>query len=107
MTVVTVTAVLILVGVLLILYRVVQGPTLLDRIMAVNVIGTKTIVVLALIGFIRGRPSMYLDIALAYALINFITTVAVLRYLEALSRRRGDGDDGDGRDADEREEAAW
>lgn len=99
MTVAHVCTVLILVGVLAVLYRVVQGPTLLDRVMALNVVGTKTIVVLALIGFLNDRPAMFLDIALAYALINFIATVALLRYLEALARRTED-DDTD-------EEPAW
>lgn len=90
MTVELACAVLILIGVLAMLYRVIQGPTLLDRILGVNVIGTKTIVVVALIGFIYDRPGMFIDIALAYALINFVATIAVLRYLEALSRRRKD-----------------
>ena len=79
---------LVLVAALAVVYRVIMGPTLLDRVMAVNVIGTKTIVLLALIGFIYARPAMFLDIALVYALINFIATIAVLRYLEALARRR-------------------
>ena len=83
-----VSAVLVLVAALAVLYRVIVGPTVLDRVMAVNVIGTKTIVLLALIGFIYGRPAMFLDIALVYALINFIATIAVLRYLEGLARRR-------------------
>jgi len=83
-----VTAVLVLVAALAVLYRVIVGPTVLDRVMAVNVIGTKTIVLLALIGFIYGRPAMFLDIALVYALINFIATIAILRYLEGLARRR-------------------
>jgi multicomponent Na+:H+ antiporter subunit F len=99
MTVEQICTLLILLGVLAVLFRLVQGPTLLDRIMAVNVVGTKTIVVLALIGFLYGRPTMFLDIALAYALINFIATVAVLRYLEALAKRE--------RDADSDEEPAW
>jgi len=81
-------AALVLVGVGIVLYRVITGPSLLDRILAVNVIGTKTIVLLSLIGFLYGRPEMFLDIALAYALINFIATIAVLRYLEGLARRR-------------------
>lgn len=81
-------AVLVLIAALAVLYRVIVGPTALDRVMAVNVIGTKTIVLLALIGFIYGRPEMFLDIALVYALINFIATIAVLRYLEGLARRR-------------------
>jgi multicomponent Na+:H+ antiporter subunit F len=81
--------IVILVGVLVVLKRVIQGPTLLDRILAVNVIGTKTIVLLALLGFLRDRAGFFLDIALAYALINFIATIAVLRYFEARCERRG------------------
>jgi multicomponent Na+:H+ antiporter subunit F len=80
--------VLVLLGVLTTLPRAISGPTLMDRILAVNVIGTKTIVLLVLIGFVSGRPEMFIDVALAYALINFIATIAVLRYLEALARRR-------------------
>lgn len=83
-----VSAVVILLAALAVLYRVIVGPTALDRVMAVNVIGTKTIVLLALIGFIYERPEMFLDIALVYALINFLATIAILRYLEALARRR-------------------
>lgn len=90
-----ITAILVvLAGVLLVLYRVIVGATLHDRILAVNVIGTKTIVLLALIGFLYRRPGFFLDIALAYALINFIATIAVLRYMErradhAAKRREG------------------
>lgn len=86
-TIAVAAALLVLIGMFLILYRVIAGPTLLDRILGVNVIGTKTIVLLALIGFLSERPDMFLDIAVAYALINFIATIAVLRYLEGLARR--------------------
>lgn len=65
----------------LVLYRAIKGPMLYDRALAVNVIGTKTVVVLALIGFIYDRP-YFLDIALVYALINFIATIAILKYSE-------------------------
>lgn len=82
-------------GVLLLLYRVIVGRTLHDRILAVNVIGTKTIVLLALTGFYYGRPGFFLDIALAYALINFIATIAVLRYMERRARRDPGDDTGD------------
>ena len=82
-----VAAVLILLGAVVVLYRVTLGPTVIDRILAVNVLGTKTIVLLALVGFLAGRIDMFVDIALAYALINFIATIAVLRYLEGLSNR--------------------
>lgn len=61
------------------LYRGIEGPGVFNRIIAVNVIGTKTIVLLVLIGFIYGRPDFF-DIALVYALLNFIMTVAAVRY---------------------------
>ncbi|RLI91662.1 MAG: cation:proton antiporter [Candidatus Altiarchaeales archaeon] len=63
------------------LYRVVVGPRAGGRIIAVNVIGTKTVVLLVLIGFIY--DSLYfVDVALVYALFNFIMTLAVSKYLE-------------------------
>lgn len=65
---------------LLALYRVILGPTVIDRIMGVNVIGTKTTVLLVIIGVIYGRVDMFVDIALAYALLNFIATLAASRY---------------------------
>ena len=91
----------VLIGVLVVLPRAIRGPTVLDRILAVNVIGTKTIVLLALIGFLNveygmaegadttdySRAGFYLDIALAYALINFIATIAVLRYIQIRAER--------------------
>lgn len=72
----------IFVGVLAVLQRLIRGPTLLDRILAVNVIGTKTIVLVALLGYEAGRAGFFLDIALSYALINYVATIAVLRYVE-------------------------
>ena len=62
------------------LYRVGYGPTTIDRIVAVNVIGTKTAVLLVVIGEIFGRIEMFVDFALAYALLNFIASIAVARY---------------------------
>ena len=53
-----------------------------------------TIVLLTLVGFISGRPEMFLDLALAYALINFIATIAVLRYIETRARRQKAQDGG-------------
>ncbi len=63
------------------LYRAIAGPTLADRLVAVNLIGTKTVVALSLIAFIFDQ-SMYIDTAIVYALLNFIVTIAVARYLE-------------------------
>jgi multicomponent Na+:H+ antiporter subunit F len=66
----------------LVLYRVIAGPTVYDRILAANIVGTKTVVLLCLIGFMYARPH-FLDIALVYALINFIAALAFLKYIEA------------------------
>lgn len=60
------------------LARALAGPTLYDRILAVNMFGTKTVLFIAVVGFLAGRPA-FLDIALVYALINFVGTVALLR----------------------------
>lgn len=71
----------ILVAILLFLVRALAGPTAYDRILAVNGLGTKTVIFVALLGFINGRPE-FLDIALLYALINFVATIAILKYVE-------------------------
>ncbi|MEX1031784.1 MAG: monovalent cation/H+ antiporter complex subunit F [Cellvibrionaceae bacterium] len=63
------------------LVRAFLGPTIYDRILAVNLFGTKTVLLIAVLGFLFGRPE-FLDIALVYALINFIGVIAVLRYFE-------------------------
>jgi multicomponent Na+:H+ antiporter subunit F len=65
---------------LLPLYRAVFGPTVLDRLVGVNAIGSKTTVLLLLIGMIYGRVDMFVDIALAYALLNYIAVLAAARY---------------------------
>ena len=72
-------AILMVMG--LVLVRALLGPTVYDRILAVNVFGTKTVLLISLMAFISGRHDV-LDIALAYALINFIGTIAVLRFFE-------------------------
>ena len=63
------------------LVRALRGPTVYDRVLAVNSFGTLTVVVLALHGFLTERPE-FLDIAMVYALINFVGTVAVLKFFE-------------------------
>ncbi len=72
----------ILFAVLLSLYRVVVGPHIIDRIIGVNVIGTKTIAVIVLTGYLFNRVEFFIDIAFVYALINFIGTLAFSRYFE-------------------------
>ncbi|MFK8012084.1 MAG: monovalent cation/H+ antiporter complex subunit F [Marinicellaceae bacterium] len=66
--------------------RAVAGPSLFDRILAVNVFGTKTVLIIALLGFAMGRPE-FLDIAMVYALINFISVVGVLRFYDSIGFR--------------------
>jgi len=63
----------------LMLVRALMGPTLYDRVLAVNSFGTKTVLLLGLLGFVMGRPD-WLDIALLYALINFVSTIAILKF---------------------------
>ncbi len=71
----------IVIAAVLVLYRAIKGPRVCDRVLSVNVIGTKTVVLIALVGFIYERPH-FLDIAIVYALINFIATIAFLKYRE-------------------------
>jgi multicomponent Na+:H+ antiporter subunit F len=64
---------------LAIFYRAIKGPTTQDRVLAVNVLGTNTVVVLALLAAALGEPSL-LDIALVYALLNFLTAIAISKF---------------------------
>ena len=68
------------------LYRAVFGPTVLDRLIGVNAIGSKTTVLLILIGLLYDRVDMFVDIALAYATLNFIAVLAASRYFQ---KRKG------------------
>ena len=77
----TVAAFAILVTIALALARALMGPTLYDRILAVNMVGTKTVLLIAVFAVLSGRTDM-IDIALMYALINFIGVVAVLKLVE-------------------------
>ena len=95
-----ITAAALLVGMALLLCRALLGPNAYDRVLALNSFGTKTVVLIAVLGFLNGRPE-FLDLALVYALINFIGTIAVLKYIEygdlgAGSRPSGPGGDSAG-----------
>jgi multicomponent Na+:H+ antiporter subunit F len=68
------------------LYRAVLGPTILDRLIGVNAIGSKTTALLVLIGLIYHRVDMFIDIALAYAMLNFIAVLAASRFFQ---KRKG------------------
>ena len=71
----------LLVTMLLTLIRALLGPTIFDRILAVNSFGTKTVLLIAVYGFLTNRPD-FVDIALVYSLINYIGTIAVLKFFE-------------------------
>ena len=72
-------AVVIIIG--LMLQRVFQGPTIYDRMNGLGVIGADTILLLVLFGYIDGRPDMYVDIAISYAILGFICSVIVAKYM--------------------------
>jgi len=71
----------VLLAIALVLVRALLGPTVYDRILAVNALGTKTVILVAILSFTTGRPE-FLDIALLYTLINFVVTIAILKYKE-------------------------
>jgi len=69
----------ILITMALALVRAFLGPSVYDRVQAVNMVGTKTVLLIAVSGFLAGRPE-WLDLAVLYALINFISMIALLRF---------------------------
>jgi multicomponent Na+:H+ antiporter subunit F len=69
----------VLISLVLAMLRAILGPTMFDRVLAVNSTATLAVLTLALIGFVTGRPE-FLDIAILYTLLNLIGTIAVLRY---------------------------
>lgn len=78
------------------LVRALKGPTIYDRILAVNVFGTKTVLVVALVTFVTGHADL-IDVALVYALINFIAVVAILKLVKMRDlAKAGEGDITDG-----------
>ena len=69
----------ILISFILVLIRLFLGPTLNDRVLALNAFGTLAVLMISVVGFLFGRPD-FLDIALLYALLNFIGTIAILKF---------------------------
>lgn len=72
-------AIVIIIG--LMLQRVFEGPTVYDRMNGLGVIGADTILLLVLFGYIDGRPDMYVDIAISYAILGFVGSVIIAKYL--------------------------
>ncbi len=64
-------------------YRVIWGPTVFDRLIGINAISTKTIVLICLIGYIFGRIDMFIDITLAYAILGFIGSLTIAKYFSS------------------------
>ena len=79
----------ILVTMALALVRALMGPSVYDRVLAVNMFGTKTALLLSVVAFLYGRPD-FLDLALAYALINFVGVLAVLEFFQKRLRSRAE-----------------
>lgn len=77
----------LIVAMSLMIVRAILGPSHYDRILAANSFGTKTVLLIALMGYLFGRPA-FLDIALAYALINFVTTIALMKFFRYRSLAR-------------------
>jgi len=70
------------------LYRVAAGPTIFDRAIGAGLIGTNAVLVLVLIGFLYNRVDMFVDLALAYGMLNFIGVVALAKYFEHQAERK-------------------
>ena len=80
-TLLTVAVVIILLNTFFLLYQALKGPTVQDRIIGINIVGTKTLAVLVLISYIF-KSSLYLDVAIVYAFLNLVAVISVSRYLE-------------------------
>ncbi|MED5471740.1 MAG: monovalent cation/H+ antiporter complex subunit F [Verrucomicrobiota bacterium] len=74
-----------------IMFRIIVGPTAIDRIVAVNIIGTKTAVLLIIIGALFDNVSMFVDFAIAYAALNFLGSLAASRYFNRTRPAYGKG----------------
>jgi len=89
-------AILVTMG--LAIVRALLGPSVYDRVLAVNMFGTKTALLLSVVAFLYGRPD-FLDLALAYALINFVGVLAVLEFFQKRSVSESDEEAADGSSA--------
>jgi len=83
-------AVLLTVIIAVPLIRVMKGPTVLDRLLATNAIGSKAIVLICLIGFLFGRIDMFIDITLAYAILGFVGSLIIAKYISVDKKEKHD-----------------
>lgn len=84
----TIMAVFLTIIIFIPLYRVITGPRLMDRMLGAGAIGTKTMVLILLIGYMFDRIDMFIDITLAYAVLNFIGVIAIAKYVERIARKK-------------------
>lgn len=77
--------IIVITNILVCLYRATKGPTIQDRVLAINIIGSKVLIVLVLMAVIF-KNSIYLDVAILLVLLNFIVTIVISRYLEVYGR---------------------
>lgn len=82
-----VSAILLTAIILIPTYRLVKGPTVYDRLVAVNAVATKTLVLIVLIGYLYGRIDMFVDITLAYAILGFIGSLTLAKYITTRAGR--------------------
>lgn len=80
------TGVVLLLLMLAVIVRAIIGPTMIDRVVAVNMIGTKTTALLLIIGTIFGSVEMFVDLAITYSLLNFLASLAAARFLRHLHK---------------------
>ena len=74
----------------IVIFAILRGPTMIDRVLAVNIIGTKAVSLLVLIGIILGKIDMYIDLALTYALLNFLSSLVAGRFLKHVMKNNVD-----------------
>ncbi|MBI5208320.1 MAG: cation:proton antiporter [Candidatus Firestonebacteria bacterium] len=74
-------SIILLLNAIICFIRVIKGPSILDRLVAINIIGTKTLIILILVAYFHGQK-FYIDIAFVYALLNFVVTVAISKIIE-------------------------
>ena len=70
-----------------VIFAVLRGPTMIDRVLAINIIGTKVVSLLVLIGILLGKLDMYIDLALTYALLNFLSSLVAGRFLKHVMKK--------------------
>lgn len=79
----------LLVCIILMIFKIIKGKSIYDRMNGLSVMGAHVMIVLVIFGFLDGRPEMYIDIAIAYAILGFVTNIIVAKYL---GRKRKDDD---------------